>query len=978
SSATFASKTVGTGKTVSVAGINVTGIDATNYTFNTTASTTASITAKALTLGGVTASNKVYDGLSTASISGGTLSGTIAGDTVSFSLGSATFANKNVGTAKTVTATGTSLSGTDSANYSITDPSSLTANITAKGLTVSTSSINKVYDGNTTASITLGDDRIAGDTLTLSNSSATFANKTVGTGKTVSVAGINVTGTDSTNYTFNTTASTTANITAKALTLSGVSASNKVYDALTAASLSGGTLSGTIAGDTVSFSLGSATFANKNVGTAKTVTATGTSLSGTDSANYSITDPSSLTANITAKGLTVSASGINKVYDGTTTASVTLGDDRIAGDTLTLSNSSATFANKTVGTGKTVSVAGINVTGTNATNYTFNTTASTTADITAKALTLGGVTASNKVYDGLSTASISGGTLSGMIAGDTASFSLGSATFSDKNVGIAKGITLASASLSGIDANNYSVSIPSSIKADITPKVLTINGTFASNKTYDGNTTASVLGGSLVGVIGNEIVDFTLGSASFLNKNIGMAKDIALASATLSGINSGNYAVTLPSALKADITPKALTIEGTQALSKIYDGNTNASLLGGSLVGVIGNESVNFKFGSAVFSDKNVGTLKNVTLSSATLTGNDAANYLVNISNNFKADITAKTLTIANISAANKVYDGNTTATVSGSLLSGVIQNDIVNLSLGSAAFFDKNVGLSKAITLSNVSLTGIDANNYLVVTPSDLTANISNKPITISGIIASNKNYDGTTTAQIKGGSLSGLVINDNLSFVLGSGSFSDKNAGSSKAITITGSQLLGQDAANYALFEPTGITADINNFSSIVPTPVITALNTPLNTNLLINRHDEKSSSYNQTLTTPLSIKISNPVDNASSISSIYIPLAKESSFKSATTDIIGAPMGIIDSSSHDTKSEELKLLIPEAAIKKTDDVKPSTPEVVVKGTQISQQKAKDNLSIQPSTSTTECISVDGNDQNCVKLQRVSLNKN
>jgi len=40
---------------------------------------------------------------------------------------------------------------------------------------------------------------------------------------------------------------------------------------------------------------------------------------------------------------------VNKVYDGTTGASVTLSDDRIAGDLLTDSYTSASFTDKNVG-----------------------------------------------------------------------------------------------------------------------------------------------------------------------------------------------------------------------------------------------------------------------------------------------------------------------------------------------------------------------------------------------------------------------------------------------------------------------------------------------------------------------------------------------------------------------------------------------------------------------------------------------------
>src|SRR5213076_1642134 len=107
----------------------------------------------------------------------------------------------------------------------------------------------------------------------------------------------------------------------------------------------------------------------------------------------------STTANITARDLTVSATGINKVYDGNTTATVTLSDNRVAGDVFTDSYTGASFDTKNVGAGKAVSVSGISITGTDAISYTFNATASTSADITARALTVS-ATGVNNVYDG--------------------------------------------------------------------------------------------------------------------------------------------------------------------------------------------------------------------------------------------------------------------------------------------------------------------------------------------------------------------------------------------------------------------------------------------------------------------------------------------------------------------------------------------------------------------------------------------------
>src|SRR5205823_43334 len=95
---------------------------------------------------------------------------------------------------------------------------------------------------------------------------------------------------------------------------------------------------------------------------------------------------------------------LNKTYDGTTAATVTLADNRLSGDQLSDSYTSANFADKNVGTAKPVSVVGISITGADGGNYALqNTTASTAANITAEAL-LVTATADNKVYDGTTSA----------------------------------------------------------------------------------------------------------------------------------------------------------------------------------------------------------------------------------------------------------------------------------------------------------------------------------------------------------------------------------------------------------------------------------------------------------------------------------------------------------------------------------------------------------------------------------------------
>ena len=96
----------------------------------------------------------------------------------------------------------------------------------------------------------------------------------------------------------NTTEYILANILKKPVTVS-ISASDKVYDRLVSASASA-SMSGVIAGDTVSLNTPSATFSDKDAGNGKTVTMSGISISGADVANYNLQNfTATTTANIT-------------------------------------------------------------------------------------------------------------------------------------------------------------------------------------------------------------------------------------------------------------------------------------------------------------------------------------------------------------------------------------------------------------------------------------------------------------------------------------------------------------------------------------------------------------------------------------------------------------------------------------------------------------------------------------------------------
>jgi hypothetical protein len=346
---------------------------------------------------------KPYDGNTTAPLGSITysLAGVVSPDVVTVAGSSAAYNNKNVAGSPTkqITVSSLSLGGANADNYSL---SSTTANanigtITAISLTASIAgSATKPYDGNTTAplgSITYSlSGVISPDVVSVSGTSGAYNNKDVAGSPTkqVTVSGLSLSGADAGNYSLS---STTANanigtITAISLTASIAGSSTKPYDGNTTAPLGSITysLAGVISPDVVSVSGTSGAYNNKDVAGSPTkqVTVSGLSLGGANAGNYSL---SSTTANanigtITAATLTVSATGNNKPYDGNTTATVSLSDNRAGGDALTTNYSAANFVTAAAGSNITINVTGITVTGADAGNYTFNTTATTSADIT--------------------------------------------------------------------------------------------------------------------------------------------------------------------------------------------------------------------------------------------------------------------------------------------------------------------------------------------------------------------------------------------------------------------------------------------------------------------------------------------------------------------------------------------------------------------------------------------------------------------
>lgn len=252
----------------------------------------------------------------------------------------------------------------------------------------------------------------------------------------------------------------TLTVNARAVSLSGT----RVYDGTTNVAAPALTLSNLVAGESLTLS-GVGTMSDRNAGDDKTVSlGTLTLGDGTGRAsNYTLVGGTHL-IDITRQAINVtSVAADDKVYDGTTLATLDLAGASfaglIAGDDVSVAGATGAFSDKNAGTGKTVSVTGLLLGGADASNYVLTATSATTlANITPRAITaVTGITANDKNYDGTTAVTLNTGNVSfvGALAGDDLVLAGAQAGFANADPAMDATVIIDGVSLGGADAGNY-------------------------------------------------------------------------------------------------------------------------------------------------------------------------------------------------------------------------------------------------------------------------------------------------------------------------------------------------------------------------------------------------------------------------------------------------------------------------------------------------------------------------------------------
>ena len=683
-----------------------------------------SITPFAVSLSG----SRVYDGSRNILANSLTMSSLVNGDILSLS-GTGILDTKDVGAGKAFSTGTLALGNTGhslASNYSFLGGTQ-SADVTQAAITLSTNAVTKTYDGNLSAfgtAVVTGGSVMAGDSL--SGGSFAFTDKNAGSNKTVSTTGVSVgDGAHNNNYAVTYADNTASTINTAALTISTNSVT-KTYDGnLSALGTAVVTNGAVMAGD--SLSGGSFAFTDKNAGSNKTVSTTGVTVGdGTHNNNYAVTYADNTASTINTAALTLSSNAVTKTYDGNLSAlgtAVVTNGTVMAGDSL--SGGSFAFTDKNAGTNKTVSTTGVTVgDGTHNSNYAVAYADNNASTINTAALTLSS-NAVTKTYDGnlsaLGTAVLTNGTV---MAGD--SLSGGIFAFTDKNAGSNKRVSTTGVTVGdGTHNDNYAVSYADNTSSTINMAALTLSSNTVT-KTYDGNLSAL---GTAVVTSGSVMAGDRLSGGSFVfaDKNAGSNKTVTINNVTVGdGTHNNNYAVSYADNNTSTINKAPLTFS-TNAVSKVYDSNLSAL---GTVIITTGHLMAgdSFSGGSFAFTDKNAGNNKTVRTSGVTVgDGINNSNYAISYLDNTVSAISKLNLLVNDVSVSNKVVDGNRNAHLNGNANVHAVGNDVITVGgTGVGNFNDALVGNTKGVSVTGFTLIGTNADNYNIVQPGGLSANIT------------------------------------------------------------------------------------------------------------------------------------------------------------------------------------------------------------------------------------------------------------
>ncbi|MDT4762463.1 YDG domain-containing protein [Sphaerochaeta sp. PS] len=652
---------------------------------------------------------KQYDKSTTAVIlSPGGLTNVSPSDSVTITA-VASYESESSGTGKTITVV-YSITGNGSENYTKPVDYHTTGVITKKELTVSGTAIatSKVYDGLKAVLVTHPGDLstgLEGDAVTLSSVTALCANPNAGSDKAVTIQYF-LDGDDAANYQVLDDTSKKTSI-SKATLIATLEDYSKTYG--DANPLFDVAVTGFVNGETALTASGyGAPTASHSTTTSTGVGSYPITITGGSATNYSFVTSDTKTLTVAKRPLSVTPIFNGKTYDGTTAGSGSfMVSNKVGSDDVKV-HGTFTFVDAKAGTIKDVSVTGMALSGAHAGNYSLGTTtvsgrvtiykATLTATLGTYVKTYGDA---NPNFDVAVT---------GFVNGETALTASGyGAPTASHSITTSTEVGQYYINIAGGSADNYSFNTTDTGTLSIQKKILTVS-CVANNKIYDGTTAGT---GSIAanGVVSGDVISVT-GTFTFEDANATYSDPIRVTGITLSGDRSANYMVQSLIQTYATIS-KATLIATLDDYSKTYgDANPNFDV---AVTGFVNGETALTASGyGAPTVSHSITTSTGVGRYPITITGGSATNYSFVTSDTGTLTVAKRPLSVTPI-FNGKIYDG-TTAGSGSFMVSNKVGSDDVDVH-GTFTFADANAGISKAVSVTGMVLSGAKAGNYSLTT---------------------------------------------------------------------------------------------------------------------------------------------------------------------------------------------------------------------------------------------------------------------
>ncbi len=349
-----------------------------------------------------------------------------------------------------------------------------------------------------------------------------------------------------------------------------------------------------------------------------------------------------------------------------------------------------------------------------------------------------------------------------------------------------------------LDNESYQVT-NSELELTIAPLPIVLDGfTLLETKVFDGTTAAAVSGWT------HNIVekdDAKLNINAFYNSQNVAEASLITVRFFLTGTDASNYVKPTDYSIdEASITPLEVAIDWASNERYVYDGTNHSNSISAKYVDISGvNKSLKIDFNLPFV---NAGDYS----AKASMIKEDPNYFLTGEWKSYtieKLQIIVNNLDITR----EKAFDGGTTANIVEGYTTN-IKDETTRLQIN-ANYNTKGINASSITVNFSFADSAATNNNYLLPSQMVITegVRISPKGLTISGVSAVGREYDGTTLVELAGGVLNGIIDNGMVSANLGLGEISSPNASFVPYTVTTNITLSGADKDNYTLIQPAGI---------------------------------------------------------------------------------------------------------------------------------------------------------------------------